>query len=527
MSDSALIATRESAFEWSSLRVRRDSGFVLDLPALRLLEGTFTIIVGCNGAGKSTLLRALARQGEKVVSDARCFGKALAQWKDKDFAREVAFLPQDRSLCQPDLLAAEVVRLGRYAHGYSEEDHDIVLESLDAVDAGHLAARPMAELSGGERQRIWIAMALAQQARTILLDEPTSFLDWQHQLGLMALLQRLHAQRGVTIITVLHDLNLALSAKADWLVLRAGQLVYHGAPSPFLQEWNLIEVFGVAARVFEHEGRRLLLPDQHTMHAPTVADSANATARCPVRAPSASAQPAASESLFVEKAAADLIGSEKHQGDPEADAMLQSVRDRIYYWPSDFPGFCGRLTVREGTQEYRGGFHAQSSRRYTADLPEYPDAKWLKYQMEELIAHRECTSVSHIASKAGVVFGNTDQIYGRRVDFVGDKMGSFYRLKDSRITQIGRGYGKVRFIINIDSHCDCDGRFAAQNYSVFYFDSTTGNLTKTESYYDRYERFGDLWLPVERRVSEATDSGLRTRQILLQEIYVIERRAAA
>jgi iron complex transport system ATP-binding protein len=514
-----------TAFAWNDLEVVQDAAFHLRIPAGEIAAGSFTFIVGKNGSGKSTFLRTLARQNgnaTKVKGTLSCFGKDAKLWRQSDFAKHVSFLPQDRSMHQPDLLAAEVVRMGRFAHGYSSEDDGLVSDCLAEVDALHLADRPVSELSGGERQRVWIAMALAQQARAILLDEPTTFLDWQHQLDLLALLQRLNKRRGVTVIAVIHDLNLALSVPANWLVLQAGALVYHGEATRFVGEWDIAETFGVQARLIEHEGHRILLPNitamTTTLEAPR---TETPVLRCPVKAPAV----LGNESLFVEKAAADLVGSERHKGDPEADAMLESTRAKIYYWPENFGGYCGHIHVREGGNSYKGGVHIQSSRRYTVDLPEFPEAKWLKYQIEELIAHREATSVSHIASKAGVVFGDMDSVYGQRVDFVGDKMESFYRLKDGRITQIGRSYGKVRFVINIDEHTNCGGRFAAQSYTVFYFESASGRLTKTETYLDRYEHFqGEVWLPVERRWSEATDNGLRTRQILFTDLHVIAAR---
>jgi iron complex transport system ATP-binding protein len=516
------LETALSAFEWNDLEVRQDSAFTLRLPAGKIVAGSFTFIVGRNGSGKSTFLKTLARQNDnsaRIVGQLDCFGKSIGVWKQSAFAKQVSFLPQDRSAHQPDLLAAEIVRLGRFAHGYTPDDDSIVADCLAEVDALHLADRPLSELSGGERQRVWIAMALAQKAQAILLDEPTTFLDWQHQLDLVALLQRLNSRRGVTVVAVIHDLNLALSVNADWLVLQNGALVYHGEAARFISEWDLAETFGVPAQLLQHQGRRILIPNTTAMTTTLEAPRTEAPVlRCPVKAPAANG----TSSLFVDKAAAELVGSEKNLGDPAADAMLADTRAQIYYWPENFGGYCGHISVREGTKTYTNGMHIQGSRRYSVDLPDFPDNKWLKYQVEELIAHREATSVSHIASKAGVVFGDVDAVYGQKVTFVGDKMNSFYRLKDGKITQIGRSYGKVYFVINIDEHANCGGRFAAQNYTVFYFESATNRLTKTETYLDRYQHFGgNVWLPVERRWSEATDAGLKTRQILFTDLHVI------
>ena len=232
----------------------------------------------------------------------------------------------------------------------------------------------------------------------------------------------------------------------------------------------------------------------------------------------------AGHSVFVEKAAAEVRGSERFAGDPAADALLAAARQRIYHWPEDFFGFRATLVVREGGDEWRGSFEAVSSRNHRFELGpssragggNFGEIKFLRFQIEELLAHREPPRVSGMASKAGVVFGDDDAVYGRQVIFQGDKMGSYYRLKNERITQIARGYGGLRFVINIDQHQDCRGRFAAAAYTAVYRDAATGTLVRTETYLDRYEAVSGIYLPVERRYTEAGATRTFTRQITFE-----------
>lgn len=233
------------------------------------------------------------------------------------------------------------------------------------------------------------------------------------------------------------------------------------------------------------------------------------------------------ESVFVDAAAREAAETAAFagQGDPAAAALLARTRQSIYHWPAGFRGFTARISVHDASATWEGQLTVRSSRDFQLELPglptEAPVRGWLKYQLEEMLSHREAPSVSSIASKAGVTFGAEDPIYGQRIDFVGDKMGSWYRLKDDRITQIARGYGRTRFVIHIDSHAELEGRFAAAQYTVFYRSADTGALTKVETYFDTYEPVGPVHLPRLRRVTEAGDAGEVTRQISLREFELL------
>ncbi len=225
-------------------------------------------------------------------------------------------------------------------------------------------------------------------------------------------------------------------------------------------------------------------------------------------------------SSFIDSAAQEAAEAEVLPGDPRADALLASVRASIYHWPADFGGFRCALGYQDGDISLGGLFVCQGSRGLKVDLPELEDRRWLRFQLEELTSHREAPEVSKISSRTGCSWGDWDPVYGQRIDFLGDKMGSYYRIKDDRLCQIGRSYKNQTFTINIDSHFDCWGCWASEFYSAYYWDGE-GALLKTETYLDRYQQVGEVWLPSERRVTEVGSSGARTRRLLFSNFELL------
>lgn len=214
---------------------------------LQFCPGEVLVLAGPNGSGKSTLLRAalglLPCQKGEVLYD----GVPLSSLTPRQVALQAAFLSQSRTV--PNITARRMVLHGRFPHlsyprHYRPEDHRIVQRALEEVDAADLANRCVAELSGGQRQKVYLAMAIAQQTPTILMDEPTTFLDIAHQLGTMRLAQRL-ARSGKAVGMVLHDLPLALSVAQRLAILDKGQLVCTGTPEEIYQSGILERVFGV------------------------------------------------------------------------------------------------------------------------------------------------------------------------------------------------------------------------------------------------------------------------------------------
>ncbi|MGY1729559.1 ABC transporter ATP-binding protein [Geodermatophilus sp. SYSU D01062] len=235
------------------LRLAYDDRVVVDGLDLTLTDGSFTAIVGPNGCGKSTLLRALGRLLRPAAGQVLLDGRAIAKTPTREVARVLGLLPQT-PVAPSGLTVADLVARGRHPHQswlrqWSTADEAVVAEALTWTDMSDLADRPVDELSGGQRQRAWISMALAQGTDLILLDEPTTYLDLSHQIDVLELVSRLHAERGRTVVVVLHDLNLAARYAQRLVAMRDGVLVASGTPHEVLTEQLLADVFDLEARV--------------------------------------------------------------------------------------------------------------------------------------------------------------------------------------------------------------------------------------------------------------------------------------
>jgi iron complex transport system ATP-binding protein len=231
----------------------------LDIPA-----GRWTAVVGPNGAGKSTLLRTLAglqpAQGEVLLG-----GRALLQWPARDRARALCWLGQSEPGAH-DLRAQDVVMLGRLPHqawlaAPGAADLAAVQQAMQLTHCWDWRCKPMGQLSGGERQRVLLARALAVQARVLLMDEPLAHLDPPHQADWLDIVHGLLAQ-GVTVVSVLHELNMALHAD-DLVVMNAGRITHHGeAHAPVAHE-ALVAVFDGRIRLAQVDGQWVALPRRH------------------------------------------------------------------------------------------------------------------------------------------------------------------------------------------------------------------------------------------------------------------------
>ncbi|WES65567.1 ABC transporter ATP-binding protein [Microbacter sp. GSS18] len=237
---------------------------VIDGLDVDVTPGVITAIIGANASGKSTLLSTLARLLPPLAGAVTLDGIDLRGIPRRELARTLGILPQQPTA--PDgLTVAELVGRGRYPHRgllgrWGRDDSRAVDDALAATGMTELADRPIGELSGGQRQRAWIAMALAQDPRILLLDEPTTFLDLSHQLDVLDLLVRLNRDRGTTVVVVLHDLNLAARYADNLIVMSDGGILAHGAPRDVLTADVVASAFGLEA---------LVIPDPLT-HTPLV-----------------------------------------------------------------------------------------------------------------------------------------------------------------------------------------------------------------------------------------------------------------
>jgi ABC-type cobalamin/Fe3+-siderophores transport system ATPase subunit len=227
--------------------------------------GSFTVIVGPNACGKSTLLRAFARLLRPREGELLLDGSEISHVPTKQIARRLGLLPQT-SLAPDGIRVSDLVARGRHPHQtilrqWSKEDQTAVAAALDATGTTELAGRLVDELSGGQRQRVWVAMLLAQDAPTMLLDEPTTFLDIAHQYDLLKLFRRLHVE-GRTIVAVLHDLNQAARFADHMIMMRGGRVVASGRPADIVTAARVEEVFGLECSVISdpHSDTPMIIP---------------------------------------------------------------------------------------------------------------------------------------------------------------------------------------------------------------------------------------------------------------------------
>jgi iron complex transport system ATP-binding protein len=220
---------------------------------LAFADGEMAAVAGPNGSGKSTLLRLVGGALRPGAGDVRLYGRTVASLPPRERARTVAVVPQE-SWPAFDFTVEEMVGLGRTPHvgllgALGPADRAGIAAAMESADVSHLRERAFRALSGGERQRVLIARALAQEARVVLLDEPTAFLDLKHGLEAYAVLGRLHRERGLTVVVVTHDLNLAARHCPRLVVLRCGEIAADGAPDAVLTPALLRDVYQVEADV--------------------------------------------------------------------------------------------------------------------------------------------------------------------------------------------------------------------------------------------------------------------------------------
>jgi len=227
--------------------------------------GSFTVIVGPNACGKSTLLRAFARLLAPRSGQVLLDGRAISELPTREIARRLGLLPQT-SIAPDGIRVSDLVARGRHPHQsilrqWSRTDQAAVASALAATGTTELAGRLVDELSGGQRQRVWVAMLLAQESPTMLLDEPTTFLDIAHQYELLRLFHRLHGE-GRTVVAVLHDLNQAARFADHMVMMRNGRVVASGDPAEIVTAQRVEEVFGLECSVIPdpHAGTPLVVP---------------------------------------------------------------------------------------------------------------------------------------------------------------------------------------------------------------------------------------------------------------------------
>ncbi|BCA53650.1 Hemin import ATP-binding protein HmuV [Nitrospira sp. KM1] len=225
-------------------------------------SGQILGIVGPNGSGKTSLLKLFARIARPSKGSIELFGHSLWDLTPDKVARSVAFVPQESDLSFP-FTVAETVLMGRFPHRHHSywdmgfgwdrrDDRAIAQQAMETMDVWGLAGRAVTELSGGERQRVIIARALAQDTKILLLDEPTAFLDLQHQVEMCALLRRLKRDSSMTIVLVSHDLNIASQSCDRVAVMKDGAIQALGSPEHVMRADVLRQVYSCDVLIDRH-----------------------------------------------------------------------------------------------------------------------------------------------------------------------------------------------------------------------------------------------------------------------------------
>lgn len=262
MTRSGLLKTADLTFSYSG---RNGSAFSLAPVNISVESGEFVSVIGRNGSGKSTLVKILANQligyeGIVILKD-----KPVSQYSSKEIARELAYLPQSVSLINESVTVKDLALLGRFPHkkafefGYDKCDRAAVDESLTRLNLLDFADKHFGDLSGGQKQKALLSVALSQldiasgiSGKLLIVDEPLTFLDVNHQYEVFNLLRELNTS-GLTVIAVVHDLNIALRYSSRCLLMSNGETVKFGPAPSVITEEMLREHFLIESRIMEYE----------------------------------------------------------------------------------------------------------------------------------------------------------------------------------------------------------------------------------------------------------------------------------
>jgi len=272
-------------FSLEGIGVSLNSTRILSDITFEVRTGEFLGIIGPNGSGKSTLLRAMAGVLAPCAGSVTLDGREVRGIPGREIARRLAVVPQENPVTF-DYSVLEIVLMGRSPHlgrfdMESSSDFEIAMNALKRTSLLHLAERRIGDLSGGERQRAMIARALAQEAEILFLDEPTAHLDINYQVEILHLARRENAERGTTVVTVLHDLNLASEFCDHLIMLHDGRVYATGSPDEVITAESVQSVYGTAVWVRKHptSGRPYVLSPGSRAIASRLAEGDSASAR--------------------------------------------------------------------------------------------------------------------------------------------------------------------------------------------------------------------------------------------------------
>ncbi len=225
-----------------------DGTQVLENLSFCVEKGAFFIVIGPNGSGKTTLVKTIAGLISPGQGRVDVMGRPLGDYSRKAIARRIAYVPQQGTIDFP-FRVSDAVLFGRAPHlgtfGLeSKKDRDFAQQAMAFTEVDHLAVRRIDQLSGGERQRVFIARAICQEPEIMLLDEPTAALDIAHQLKMMDLMEKMKAEKQITVVMVSHDINLAAMYADSLMLMNKGRIVTYGPPDKVLKYQTLEDTYG-------------------------------------------------------------------------------------------------------------------------------------------------------------------------------------------------------------------------------------------------------------------------------------------
>ena len=233
--------------------------------SFEIKDNKITTLMGANGCGKSTLFQLLTKNLKPREGSVFLDKRDIKDIRLKEFAQNVAIVHQYNT-APPDLPVHSLIAYGRipfFKHFAKAEDKDkdkeIVDWALEVTDMSELKNRRMGQLSGGQRQRAWIAMALAQQPKILLLDEPTTYLDVKFQIEILRLIKSLNKDYSMTIVMVLHDINQAIYYSDEIIGMKKGKILFQGNPDDVITEESIQDMYGIHLKVSNVENQKFVL----------------------------------------------------------------------------------------------------------------------------------------------------------------------------------------------------------------------------------------------------------------------------
>ena len=226
---------------------------------MAIKKGKITTLIGANGCGKSTLLNIITKNLKPYSGSIFINGQEISDIKLKDFARNVAIVHQYNT-APSDITVETLVSYGRIPYKklgefYNKEDEEKIKWALEVTNTYKYKDRALSELSGGQKQRVWIAMALAQDTKLLLLDEPTTYLDIGYQLQILKLVKMLNQEYGFTVVMVLHDINQSLYYSDEIVALKNGKVLVQGEPEKVITSETVKQVYDIDLKLSTVDGK--------------------------------------------------------------------------------------------------------------------------------------------------------------------------------------------------------------------------------------------------------------------------------